>query len=274
MPELRAHNLVLGYTGDAVVEDLELSIPPGCVTVVVGPNACGKSTLVRAMARLLRPRRGAVLLDGAAVHELPTRALARRMGLLPQAPSAPEGLTVEDLVARGRFPHQRLFNYWSTDDEAAVAEALGDTWLEDLRERPVDQLSGGQRQRAWIAMALAQQTEILLLDEPTTSLDIAHRLEVLELLRRLNRERGRTIVMVLHDLNEAARHADHLVALRDGQLVAEGAPQHVVTQDLVKRVFGIDSRIIADPHTGTPLVIPVSVAASHAAESEPSAWRA
>jgi len=274
MPELRAHNLVLGYTGDPVVEDLELSIPSGCVTVVVGPNACGKSTLVRAIARLLRPRRGAVLLDGAAVHELPTRALARRMGLLPQAPSAPEGLTVEDLVARGRFPHQGLFNYWSTEDEAAVAEALGDTWLEDLRERPVDQLSGGQRQRAWIAMALAQQTEILLLDEPTTSLDIAHRLEVLELLRRLNRERGRTIVMVLHDLNEAARHADHLVALRDGQLVAEGAPQHVVTQDLVKRVFGIDSRIIADPFTGTPLVIPVSVLESDAAASEQTVWRA
>lgn len=274
MPELRVHDLVLGYTGDPVVENLDLAIPSGQVTVVVGPNACGKSTLVRALARLLRPRRGAVLLDGAEVHKLPTRALARRMGLLPQAPSAPEGLTVEDLVARGRFPHQRLFNYWSAEDEAAVAEALADTALDDLRERPVDQLSGGQRQRAWIAMALAQQTEILLLDEPTTSLDIAHRLEVLELLRRLNRERGRTIVMVLHDLNEAARHADHMVALRDGQLIAEGVPHRVVTQDLVRRVFGIDSRIIADPLTGTPMVIPVSVAVASANEAKQAAWGA
>ncbi|PWG63135.1 ABC transporter ATP-binding protein [Spiribacter halobius] len=257
MPDLRARDLALGYDGRLVVEGLDLALPPARITVIVGPNACGKSTLLRALARLLRPRRGAALLDGHAVHRLPTRALARRLGLLPQAPSAPEGLTVEDLVARGRFPHQRVFRYWSPEDAQAVAEALADTEMEALRDRPVDELSGGQRQRAWIAMTLAQQTEILLLDEPTTFLDIAHRLEVLELLRRLNRERGRTIVMVLHDLNEAARHADHLVAMRAGRILAEGPPGEVVTPALVERVFGIASRVIPDPVTGTPLVVPV-----------------
>ncbi|MFW6346098.1 MAG: ABC transporter ATP-binding protein [Halomonas sp.] len=254
--DLRAERLSLGYDERTVMTGLDLAIPAHKVTAIVGPNACGKSTLLRALARLLRPRQGAVLLDGKPLHQIPTRRLAQRLGLLPQAPNAPEGLTVEDLVSRGRFPHQRLFDYWSPEDEQAVDEALKQTALSALRQQRLDALSGGQRQRAWIAMALAQQTDLLLLDEPTTFLDIAHRLEVLELLRRLNRERQCTVVMVVHELNEAVRYADHLVAMRDGAIVAEGPPAEVVTADLVERVFGIVSRIIPDPVTGLPLVVP------------------
>ncbi|MER5865775.1 ABC transporter ATP-binding protein [Kitasatospora sp. NPDC002040] len=256
MDRLEARGLTLAYESRTVVEDLDLTVPDGRVTVIVGPNACGKSTLLRALGRLLRPAGGAVLLDGAELARTPTREIARRIGLLPQSPAAPEGISVSDLVARGRQPHQSWWQQWSAEDERAVTEAMERTSTADLAERSVDELSGGQRQRAWIAMALAQDTGILLLDEPTTFLDIAHQVEVLDLVRRLNAERGRTVVAVLHDLNQAARYADHLVAMRDGRIVAQGPPAEVVTAGLVREVFGLKSVVVPDPVTGTPLVIP------------------
>lgn len=259
MARLAADAVTLAYgDGPPVVDALDLEVPDGEITCIVGPNACGKSTLLRALARLLRPRDGAVLLDGEAIHGMRTREVARRLGLLPQSPTAPEGLRVQDLVARGRYPHQRLFQQWSEQDEAAVTHALAVTHTDVLADRPVDELSGGQRQRVWIAMALAQETPILLLDEPTTYLDIAHQLEVLDLLAELNRSEGRTVVMVLHDLNEAARYSDHLVALCRGRVVASGRPRDVVTEVTVREVFGIDSRVVPDPVTGTPMVVPMS----------------
>ncbi|MET9181650.1 ABC transporter ATP-binding protein [Kitasatospora aureofaciens] len=253
---LEARGLTLAYEARTVVEGLDVSIPDGRVTVIVGPNACGKSTLLRALGRLLKPVRGAVLLDGQELARIPTKRIAQRLGLLPQSPTAPEGISVADLVSRGRQPHQSWWQQWSPEDEAAVAEALERTSTAELADRSMDELSGGQRQRAWIAMALAQGTDILLLDEPTTYLDIAHQVEVLDLVRRLNVERGRTVVAVLHDLNQAARYADHLVAMRDGRVVAEGAPGEVVTAELVREVFGLDSVVVPDPVTGTPLVVP------------------
>ncbi|MFF8769657.1 ABC transporter ATP-binding protein [Kitasatospora sp. NPDC015120] len=253
---LEARDLTLAYEARTVAEELSLRIPDGKVTVIVGPNACGKSTLLRALGRLLKPVRGAVLLDGEELARVPTKQIARRIGLLPQSPSAPEGIAVADLVSRGRQPHQSWWQQWSAEDEAAVAEALERTSTAELAERGVDELSGGQRQRVWIAMALAQGTDILLLDEPTTFLDIAHQVEVLDLVRRLNVERGRTVVAVLHDLNQAARYADHLVAMRAGRVVAEGPPAEVVTADLVREVFGLESVVVPDPVTGTPLVVP------------------
>ncbi|MGK5497086.1 ABC transporter ATP-binding protein [Streptomyces sp. URMC 125] len=253
---LAARGLTLAYEDRTVVDGLDLDVPDGRVTVIVGPNACGKSTTLRALGRLLRPRGGAVLLDGRELSDIPTRHIARSLGLLPQAPVAPEAITVADLVARGRRPHQRWWQQWSEADEAAVAEAMARTGVTGLAGRPVDELSGGQRQRVWIAMALAQDTELLLLDEPTTYLDIAHQVEVLDLVRRLNRERGRTVVMVLHDLNQAARYADHLVALREGRIAAQGPPAEVVTADLVREVFGLAAVVVPDPVTGGPLVVP------------------
>ncbi|MFD5466046.1 ABC transporter ATP-binding protein [Kitasatospora sp. NPDC127059] len=253
---LEARGLTLAYEARTVVEGLDVGIPDGRVTVIVGPNACGKSTLLRALGRLLKPVRGAVLLDGEELARIPTKRIAQRLGLLPQSPTAPEGISVADLVSRGRQPHQSWWQQWSAEDEAAVTEALERTSTAELAERSVDELSGGQRQRAWIAMALAQGTDILLLDEPTTYLDIAHQVEVLDLVRRLNVERGRTVVAVLHDLNQAARYADHLVAMRDGRVVAEGPPGEVVTAELVREVFGLDSVVVPDPVTGTPLVVP------------------
>ncbi|MFJ5119138.1 ABC transporter ATP-binding protein [Kitasatospora sp. NPDC088548] len=255
---LEARGLTLAYEARTVAEGLDLRIPDGRVTVIVGPNACGKSTLLRALGRLLKPVRGAVLLDGAELARIPTKRIAQRIGLLPQSPTAPEGISVADLVSRGRQPHQSWWQQWSAEDEEAVAEALERTSTAELAERSVDELSGGQRQRAWIAMALAQGTDILLLDEPTTFLDIAHQVEVLDLVRRLNVERGRTVVAVLHDLNQAARYADHLVAMRDGRIVAQGTPGEVVTAELVREVFGLDSVVVPDPVTGTPLVVPGS----------------
>jgi iron complex transport system ATP-binding protein len=252
-----ADAVTLGYAERPVVRDLTVAVPDGRITVVVGPNACGKSTLLRGMARLLRPASGAVLLDGTAIHRTPTRQVARTLGLLPQDPVAPEGVTVADLVGRGRHPRQRALRRWSREDEQAVAGALALTGTTDLAGRLVDELSGGQRQRAWIAMALAQGTDLLLLDEPTTYLDVTHQVEMLDLLVDLNRTRGTTVVMVLHDLNLAARYADHLVAMSEGRVVAEGTPRAVVTEETVRAVFGLENRVITDPVARTPLVVPV-----------------
>ena len=254
---LKAEGLSLGYRDRLVVSDLDLAVPPGKVTAIVGANACGKTTLLRSMSRLLAPRAGHVLLDGKQVHRMPAKALARTLGLLPQSPIAPEGIAVADLVGRGRHPHQSVFSRWSTQDDEAVAAALEATDTVELADRPVDELSGGQRQRVWIAMALAQQTDVLLLDEPTTFLDVSHQVEVLDLLTDLNQRRGTTIVMVLHDLNLAARYADTLVALAGGRVHAVGTPAEVLTEDCVRAVFGLDSRVIADPTSGAPLMLPL-----------------
>ncbi|MFI9601178.1 ABC transporter ATP-binding protein [Streptomyces sp. NPDC052043] len=253
---LAARALTLAYEDRTVVEELDLDVPDGRVTVIVGPNACGKSTLLRALGRLLKPRHGAVLLDGTELARLPTKRIAQVLGLLPQTPVPPEGITVGDLIARGRQPHQKWWQQWSETDETSVSQAMERTGTTELAERPVDELSGGQRQRVWIAMALAQDTDLLLLDEPTTYLDIAHQVEVLDLVRRLNRERGRTVVAVLHDLNQAARYADHLIAMRAGRIVAQGAPGDIVTAELVQEVFGLASVVVPDPVTGGPMVVP------------------
>jgi len=255
--ELRAAGLCLAYDGRQVVTGLDLALPPGAVTAVVGPNGCGKSTLLRGLARLLRPVGGTVLLDGRPLAELPSREVARIIGILPQSPSAPEGITVADLVGRGRHPHQGWFRQWSTTDDDVVAGALTATGTVDLAGRRVDELSGGQRQRVWIAMALAQDPDILLLDEPTTFLDVTHQLEVLDLLADLNRERGTTVVMVLHDLNLAARYADHLVVMRDGAITALGRPGDVLDAELVAAAFGLRARVVPDPVTGSPMVVPI-----------------
>ncbi|GGU28296.1 ABC transporter ATP-binding protein [Nocardioides albus] len=256
-PRLEIEKLTLGYGDREVVHDLDLIIAPGEVTAIVGPNACGKSTLLRSMTRLLPPRTGRVLLDGKEVHATPAKQLARRMGLLPQSPIAPEGITVGELVGRGRHPHQRVMSRWSEADDRAVTAALRATDTIELIGRTVDELSGGQRQRVWIAMALAQETEVLLLDEPTTFLDISHQVEVLDLLTDLNRSAGTTIVMVLHDLNLAARYADHLIALHDGRLHSAGRPQEVLVPELVQDVFGMRSTVIQDPISDKPLMLPI-----------------
>jgi iron complex transport system ATP-binding protein len=263
---LRAESVTLGYDDHLVVDSLDLDILDGSITAIVGPNACGKSTLLRALARLLRPSGGQVILDGAKIQSLPTKEVARRLGLLPQTPIAPEGITVVDLVARGRSPHQTLFQQWSRTDEAAVQRALLATSTVELAERSVDELSGGQRQRVWIAMALAQETELLLLDEPTTFLDIAHQIDVLDLIARLNQQQGRTIVVVLHDLNLACRYADQVVAMRDGSIVAAGEPHEVITAETVRDVFGLDAVVIDDPTSHTPLVIPIGGHRRHTKE--------
>ena len=254
--QLVADDITLAYGDRLVVEELALEVAPGRITAIVGANGCGKSTLLRALARLLSPTSGQIVLDGVELNSRPTKEIARLIGLLPQSPIAPEGIVVSDLIGRGRHPHQRVFARWSRADDEAVAAALDATGIADLADRPVDELSGGQRQRVWIAMALAQQTDILLLDEPTTFLDVAHQIEVLDLLADLNRARGTTIVMVLHDLNLAARYADEIVAVCRGRVHAVGAPSSVVTADLVNEVFGLDSEVIPDPLTGKPLVLP------------------
>ncbi|NED04150.1 ABC transporter ATP-binding protein [Streptomyces sp. SID6648] len=266
-PDLRAEGLHLGYDDRAVVSGLDLAVPPGRITAIVGANACGKSTLLRALARLLAPREGAVSLDGRALHSIPTRELAQQLGILPQAPVAPDGLTVIDLVNRGRSPHQTWWRQWTKADEQAVHDALAATGTTDLADRAVDELSGGQRQRAWIAMAVAQGTPVLLLDEPTTYLDLAHQIDVLDLVVDLNRREGRTIVMVLHDLNQACRYADHVIAMKKGDIVAEGAPADVITAETVEDVFGLRCQVTTDPVSRTPLVIPVG--RHHAPEPEP-----
>lgn len=253
---LLARDLSLGYGDTPVVSGLSLEIPDGSFTIVIGPNACGKSTLLRGLARLLRPATGAVLLDGDDIRTLKSKDIARRLGLLPQSAIAPDGITVADLVGRGRFPHQSAMRTWSRADEQAVAAAMAATGVTELSRRLVDELSGGQRQRVWIAMALAQQTGHLLLDEPTTFLDIAHQIELLELFTDLHRD-GATLVAVLHDLNHAARYATHLVAMRDGAIVAQGDPQEIITAELVEAVYDLPCRVITDPVSGAPLVLPL-----------------
>lgn len=255
--QLSAAALTLAYEDHAVVSDLDLEIKAGHITAIVGANGCGKSTLLRALARLIKPRSGHVLLDGTEVRSRPSKEVARILGLLPQSPMAPEGIAVADLVGRGRHPHQRRLAPWSARDYEVVAEALRVTETAELADRSVDELSGGQRQRVWIAMALAQETDILLLDEPTTFLDVAHQIEVLDLLTDLNVRNGTTIVLVLHDLNLAARYADQLVAVHDGRIYAKGSPRDVVTVDFVRDVFGLESQVITDPSSNAPLVLPL-----------------
>lgn len=254
---LAAEGLTLTYGDRTVIDALDIEIAAGKITTIVGANGCGKSTLLRSLARLMSPSAGQVILDGRSMHSLPTREVARVLGLLPQSPSAPEGIAVADLVGRGRHPHQRALARWSRHDYEVVADALAATGTTDLADRSVDELSGGQRQRVWIAMALAQETDILLLDEPTTFLDVAHQVEVLDLLTDLSIARGTTIVMVLHDLNLAARYADELIAMKDGRVHAAGAPRDVVTADLVNDVFGLANQITIDPVSGTPMVTPI-----------------
>lgn len=258
MSTIRTETLTLAYDQAIIVPSLNLSIPSGKITALVGPNGCGKSTLLRGLARLLSPKNGTVYLDGNAIQRLPTRELAKQLGILPQNPVAPEGLTVRELVAQGRYPHQSWFQQWSTKDEQAVERALEVTGMKEFANRPVDALSGGQRQRAWIAMTLAQETDVLLLDEPTTFLDMAHQIEVLHLLEELYNQ-GHTIVLVVHDLNLAARFAHHLIAMRAGKLVAQGAPAEIMTPDLLRRVFNVAADIVTDPRTGVPLCLPYDV---------------
>jgi ABC-type cobalamin/Fe3+-siderophores transport system ATPase subunit len=260
VPEARLHGrgLTLAYETRVVCEQLDVEILDGSLTVIVGPNACGKSTLLRALARMLKPKAGAVILDGQEIGSIASKEVARRLGLLPQSPIAPDAITVADLVARGRYPHQRLLRQWSRDDEHAVLQALRATGVEDLSARAVDELSGGQRQRVWLAMVLAQHTPLLLLDEPTTFLDIAHQIEVLDLCADLHEHHGHTIVAVLHDLNHACRYATHLIVMSDGQIVATGDPAEIVDGELIERVFGLRCRVIDDPETGAPLIVPAS----------------
>ncbi|WP_406088003.1 ABC transporter ATP-binding protein [Kitasatospora purpeofusca] len=253
---LATHGLGLRYGNRTVVDGLDLELPGNAVTAIVGPNACGKSTLLRGLVRLLDPAAGTVTLDGSDIHRMPARSLAKRMGLLPQQPVTPEAVTVEALVRLGRFPHQRMLTPWSKADQAAVEDALTRTGMAELRDQHVDRLSGGQRQRAWIALALAQDTDLLLLDEPTTFLDLRHQLDVLDLVSDLHAQAGRTVVMVLHDLGQAARYADHLVVLKDGRLAAAGPPADVLTAELVESVFQVACQVVPDPETGTPLVVP------------------
>lgn len=253
MPELEARALSLAYGRTPVIDTLDMTLPPGRVTAIVGPNGCGKSTLLAGLARLHVPGAGCVLLDGDDIQRLPARTLARQLALLPQQASAPEGLTVMDLIRFGRQPHQGWLSQWSADDRQAVHDALAAADLEALAERPLDALSGGQRQRAWIAMTIAQQTPLLLLDEPTSALDLGHQLEVFELVRRLA-ARGRTVAMVLHDLPSACRYADHIVAMREGKIVAQGTPTDVVTRELVRELYDVECTLISDPATGTPIL--------------------
>lgn len=254
---LSAEHITAGYDSRKVLVDLNVIVPPDSFTVIIGPNACGKSTLLRTLARLLKPESGTVILDGHDIHTMKAKEVARRIGLLPQTSIAPDGITVVDLVARGRYPHQSMIKQWSEADEIAVQTAMKHTGVTDLASRPVDQLSGGQRQRVWIAMVLAQETPIVLLDEPTTYLDISHQLELLELCQELNRG-GRSLVAILHDLNQAARYSTHLIAMHRGEIVAQGNPTEVVTAELVERVFGVRSQIVPDPETGSPMIVPLA----------------
>lgn len=252
----RVEQLVAGYDDKTILQGIDLEVPKNKISVIIGANGCGKSTLLKTMAKLIKPTEGNVTLDGKAINKYPPKQLARLLGILPQSPVVPDGITVADLVGRGRFPHQSLFSGWSKKDYEAVEEAMEFMNIQEFANRDIDELSGGQRQRVWIAMALAQQTDILLLDEPTTFLDITYQLEILDLLTNLNRKYGTTIVMVLHDINLSARYADCIFAVKKGQLIAEGTPTEVLTSDLVKSVFDLNCVVISDPISNTPLVIP------------------
>ncbi|MCE0800190.1 MULTISPECIES: iron-enterobactin ABC transporter ATP-binding protein [unclassified Buttiauxella] len=254
---LHGEKLRLGYGNHVVADGLTVAIPDGKFTAIIGPNGCGKSTLLRTLSRLMKPMHGQVWLDGNEIHRFATKEVARRVGLLAQNSTAPGDISVAELVARGRYPHQPMFSRWREEDSQAVERALKATNIEDLADQPVDTLSGGQRQRAWIAMVLAQETSILLLDEPTTWLDISHQIDLLELLRDLNQKQGFTLAAVLHDLNQACRYATHLIALRDGKIVAEGAPTEIVTPELIEAIYGLRCMIIEDPVAHTPLVVPL-----------------
>ncbi|WP_096190179.1 ABC transporter ATP-binding protein [Evansella halocellulosilytica] len=256
MQYLQAKDLTFSYEEHPILNDLSIDIPEGQITVFIGGNGCGKSTLLRTMARLLRPIKGAVLLKGEEIFRLKTKEVARKMSILPQGPIAPEGLTVEQLVRQGRYPHQTWLKQWSLEDETMVAKALAATNMSGLANQSVDSLSGGQRQRAWIAMTLAQGASTLLLDEPTTYLDMTHQIDVLDLLYDLNKTEGRTIVIVLHDVNLASRYAHHLVAIQDQTVYAKGKPEDIMDEELIQRVFGLNCRIVEDPLFGTPMVIP------------------
>ncbi|WHX44253.1 ABC transporter ATP-binding protein [Bacillus pumilus] len=256
MSAISTEGLSLGYGETMIIDELNVSIPKGEITVFIGSNGCGKSTLLRSLARLMKPIGGSVLLEGHSIAKLPTKEVAKQLAILPQGPEAPEGLTVHQLVKQGRYPYQNWLKQWSKQDEEAVNRALKSTKMEDLADRTVDSLSGGQRQRAWIAMTLAQETDIILLDEPTTYLDMTHQIEILDLLFDLNEKEQRTIVMVLHDLNLACRYAHHLVAIKDKTIYAEGRPETVINCDLVKNVFDMNCQVTTDPLFGTPLCIP------------------
>ncbi|MFI2103941.1 ABC transporter ATP-binding protein [Isoptericola sp. NPDC019693] len=253
---IRLDGVRVGYDRHVVCDNLSLTIPRGSYTAIIGPNACGKSTMLRAIARILPYRSGSILLDGEEIAAIPTRGLATRLGLLPQTSLSPEGIRVADLVGRGRHPHQGMFDRWSATDEAIVAEAMEATGISDLSGRLVDELSGGQRQRVWVAMVLAQETPVLLLDEPTTFLDITHQFGLLELFENLRRDLDRTVVIVLHDLNQAARYASHLIVMKDGAVVTAGPPSEIITEELIEDVYQLPCRIVADPETGAPMVIP------------------
>ncbi|MFH8610166.1 ABC transporter ATP-binding protein [Streptomyces sp. NPDC018029] len=253
---LAAKGVSVGYGGRTVIDDLDVTIPPGVITTIIGPNGCGKSTLLRTLTRLLKPVKGSVVLDGKDIDKLKTRDVAKKLGLLPQTPVAPEGLTVADLVARGRHPHQSWLRQWSSDDAGVVERALAMTGVSDLADRPVDSLSGGQRQRVWISMTLAQGTDLLLLDEPTTYLDLAHAIDVLDLVDDLH-ESGRTVVMVLHDLNLATRYSDNLVVMKAGSILAQGHPREVITAELLHEAFGLRARVVEDPVGDRPLIVPI-----------------
>ncbi|MBM7704555.1 ABC transporter ATP-binding protein [Metabacillus iocasae] len=255
MVSLLTEKLNIGYGDVDIVKELDLEIPHGKITTIIGPNGCGKSTILKTMSRILHPKSGFVYLDGKAIHKASTKEIAKKMAILPQSPEAPSGLTVAELVSYGRFPHQNGFGKLTSHDRDVIHWALEVTGMSAFHERTVDALSGGQRQRVWIAMALAQETDLLLLDEPTTYLDLAHQLEVLELLDKLNKEEGRTIAIVIHDLNHAARFAHHMVALRSGQIVKEGTPEEVMTPDILAKTFGIDAEVVQDPRTNRPICI-------------------
>ncbi|KEQ23857.1 ABC transporter ATP-binding protein [Paenibacillus tyrfis] len=256
MTAIQSNDLCLCYGDTCIFQELNIKIPKGKITVFIGGNGCGKSTLLRSLARLLKPQSGQVVLDGSNIATMSTKEVARRMAILPQGPAAPEGLTVLQLVKQGRYPYQSWLQQWSKEDEAMVQRALELTHMKPLAERTVDSLSGGQRQRAWIAMTLAQGTPTILLDEPTTYLDLAHQIEVLDLLYELNESEQRTIVMVLHDINLACRYAHNIVAIKDRKVWAEGQPQDIVNEDLIRSVFELESRIVEDPLFGTPMVVP------------------
>lgn len=257
---LYTKGLDIAYESRTIVENLNLTVPTGKITALVGSNGSGKSTILKAMARLMKPKSGSVFLDGKSIHGQSTKEVAKHLAILPQNPVAPDGLTVGELVGYGRFPHQKGFGSLTKEDHGIIRWAVQVTALEEFFDRPVDQLSGGQRQRAWIAMALAQQTDILFLDEPTTFLDMGHQLEVLKLLQKLNEEEGRTIVMVVHDLNHASRYAHHMVAIKKGTVKRAGTPEEVMTPELLREVFGIEADIVPDPRTGVPLCIPFELA--------------